>query len=185
MKEALTQLSTDEVKVEVLHAGVGAITESDIMLASASSAIAIGFHVRPETKGIALAERERVEVKLYRVIYELIDDVKRAMKGMLAPTTREVYLGRAEVRATFTISKVGLIAGCHVVDGKITRSAKVRLLRENVVVADVQIASLKRVKDDAREVTKGLECGIGLEGKPEIRAGDVLEAYLIETVASE
>ncbi len=185
VKEALTQLSTDEVKVEVLHAGVGAITESDIMLASASRAIAIGFHVRPETKGIALAERERVEVKLYRIIYELIDDVKRAMKGMLAPTTREVYLGRAEVRATFTISKVGLIAGCHVVDGKITRSAKVRLLRENVVIADVQIASLKRVKDDAREVTKGLECGIGLEGKPEIRAGDVLEAYLIETVASE
>lgn len=182
VKEAVAKLATDEVKTTVIQEGVGAITESDIMLASASGAIVIGFNVRPETKAIKLAEQEKVEVKLYRIIYELLDDLKLAMQGLLAPATKEVYLGRAEVRDTFTVSKVGLIAGCFVVDGKLVRNAKVRLLRDNVVIADVQISSLKRFKEDAREVAKGFECGVGLEGYSDIKPGDVLESYQIEDV---
>lgn len=180
VKEALLRLSTDKVKVVVIQDDAGAITESDVMLASASNAVIVGFGVRPETKAIALSEREKVEVKLYRIIYELIDDVKLAMEGMLSPTRKEVYQGRVEIRQTFSISKVGLIAGCYVVDGKINRNSKVRLLRDNVVVADVQVSTLKRFKDDVREATKGMECGVGLEGFSDVRVGDVIEAYTIE-----
>ncbi|WP_027718245.1 translation initiation factor IF-2 [Desulfovirgula thermocuniculi] len=185
LKQALERLSTEEVKVSIIHQGVGAITETDIMLASASNAIIIGFNVRPDVNARRVAEREKVDIRLYRVIYEAIDDVKKAMSGLLEPEYREVFLGRAEVRKIFKISKVGTVAGCYVTEGKITRDAGVRLLRDGKVVYEGRLASLKRFKDDVREVAQGYECGLSLEKYNEIQEGDIIEAYTMEAVKRE
>ncbi len=179
---SLAKLSGDKVKVNVIHAGVGGISESDVMLASASTAVIIGFNVRPESKGAELAERERVDVRLYTVIYDVIEDIRKAMEGLLEPSFKEAALGRAEVRNTFHISKIGTIAGCYVLSGKIARSASVRLLRDSVVIHEGKLASLKRFKDDVREVSEGYECGIGFEGFNDIKVGDQIEAYVMEKV---
>ncbi|HAI87399.1 MAG TPA: translation initiation factor IF-2 [Firmicutes bacterium] len=185
LKQAIERLSTDEVRVNVIHGGVGAVNESDVMLASASNAVIIGFNVRPDTAGASSAQVEQVDVRLYRVIYEAIDDVKKAMEGLLEPEFREVVYGHAEVRATFKVPKAGVVAGCYVTDGKIARSAQVRLVRDGVVIHDGKIGSLKRFKDDVREVAAGFECGIGIEGFNDVREGDVIEGYGNEAVKRE
>ena len=182
--EAITQnlekLSNDEVRVKVIHGGVGAIVESDVMLAAASNAIIVGFHVRPDPTAVAHAERDHVEMRMYRVIYDCIEDVEAAMKGMLAPKYRDVEVGRISVRRVFKLSSVGTIAGSYVQDGKVTRNCKVRVVRDGIVIAEDDIASLKREKNDAKEVMAGYECGIGLTKFNDIHEGDILEAYMIE-----
>jgi translation initiation factor IF-2 len=185
LTDLLAKLSNEKVKITLVRAGVGAITESDVLLASASNAVIIGFNVRPERKAQELAEQEKVDVRLHSIIYELQDEMKRAMTGLLDPIVKETYLGRAEVKDTFRIPKVGTIAGCQVVDGSIKRDSDVRLLRDNVVVFKGKIGSLRRFKDDAREVTNGMECGIGIANYGDIKSGDVIEAYVIEKVAAE
>jgi translation initiation factor IF-2 len=183
LADAFAQLSTSEVKVEVIHRGVGAITESDILLAKASTAIVVGFHVRPDANARGAAERERVDVRTYRVIYEALEEMKSALEGLLSPEDREVVLGEAEVRQIFKISGVGTIAGCSVRHGVIRRNAKMRVVRDGVEVYHGQVSSLKRFKDDVREVKEGLECGIGVENFNDVKVGDVLESYQIEQVA--
>ena len=178
--EALLKQSTEKVRINVVHGGTGAITESDILLASASQAIIIGFNVRPTSKIKDVADHENVDIRFYEIIYKLVDDIKSAMAGMLAPVQREVYLGQAEVRDTFSVPKVGVIAGSYVADGKIARNAGVRLLRDGVVVYTGKISSLKRFKDDSKEVVKGNECGVGLENFNDVKIGDIIEAF--ETV---
>jgi translation initiation factor IF-2 len=182
LADELTKLSTEEVKVDVIHRGVGAITENDVLLAAASQAIIIGFHVRPDSRARAAAEREGVDIRVYRVIYEVVDDVRNAMEGLLAPEEREVVLGSAEVRETFKIPRVGTIAGCFVSDGTIPRTARVRVVRDGVEIYEGVIGSLKRFKDDVREVREGYECGINVEGFNDVKVGDVIEAYKIEEV---
>jgi translation initiation factor IF-2 len=176
--DALNKLSTKEVKVNVIHGGTGAISESDIMLASASSAIIIGFNVRPTAKIRDTAEKEKVEVRFYDIIYNMVNDIRDAMAGMLAPVIKEEYLGQAEVLQTFSVPKIGTVAGCKVTDGKLQRNARVRLLRDGVVIYTGALDSLKRFKDDVKEAGKGFECGVGLERFNDIKAGDVLEAFL-------
>jgi translation initiation factor IF-2 len=185
IRKSLEELSTDEVKVKIIHAGVGPITENDVMLAAASNAIVIGFNVRPDSAARKAAEQEKIDVRTYRVIYDIVDEIKKAMQGLLAPEEKEVYLGSAEVRATFKIKGVGTVAGCYVKDGVIRRNANVRLVRDGVVIYEGKIASLKRFKDDVREVQAGYECGIGLENFNDIKVGDVIECYTIEEVARE
>ena len=175
--EALHKQSTDKVRISVIHGGAGAITESDVMLASASNAIIIGFNVRPTAKVRNFAEQEKVDIRFYDIIYKLVDDVRNAMAGLLAPVVREEYLGQAEVRQVFVVPKVGAIAGSFVVDGKITRNAGIRILREGVVIHTGKISSLKRFKDDMREVLKGYECGVGIENFNDVKEGDVFEAF--------
>jgi translation initiation factor IF-2 len=179
----LQKLSTDEVAVRVLHAGVGAITESDITLALASKAWVLGFNVRANAQARELAKRDGVEIRYHSIIYELLDEAKAALSGMLAPTARETTLGHAEIREVFSITKIGKIAGCMVTDGLIRRGARVRLVRDDVVIHDGALGSLKRFKEDVREVREGFECGIGIEGYNDIRQGDVIEAYEIEQIA--
>ncbi|MBI2914911.1 MAG: translation initiation factor IF-2 [Firmicutes bacterium] len=185
LQPALEKASTEEVRVNVIHAGVGGITESDINLAAASDAIIIGFSVRPDANAQKAAEREKVETRLYRVIYEAIDDVKAAIQGLLEPTFREAVLGHAEVRALFKVPGVGTVAGCYVTDGNISRNASIRVLRDNVVVHDGKIGSLKRFKEDVREVAEGYECGISLERWNDVKEGDVIEAFEMERVETE
>ena len=185
VKEMLGKLPADTIKVNIIHNAVGGITEGDVMLASASNAIVIGFNVRPEPKTQALAEKEGVDIRLYSIIYELVDDIRKAMEGMLAPTIKENILGRAEVREAFRISKVGTIAGCYVTDGKILRASRVRLIRDNIVIYDGKMSSLKRFKEDVREVLSGYECGIAIEGFNDIKTGDTIEAYQMEEVATK
>ncbi len=185
LRESLLKLDTDNVKLNVIHSGVGAITESDVMLASASDAIIIGFNVRPSANVRKIAEKEEVEIRLYRVIYEAIEDIKKAMKGMLDPEFREEVLGQAEARQLFKVSKVGTIAGCYVLDGKITRQAQVRIIRDGVVVHEGLISSLKRFKDDTKEVQSGFECGIMLERYNDIQEGDIIEAFIMKKVEIE
>ncbi|MBI4963925.1 MAG: translation initiation factor IF-2 [Desulfomonile tiedjei] len=180
LKEALQGISAQEIKVKVIHGGVGAITESDVMLASASGAIAIGFNVRPTPKATQLAEQENIDIRMYTVIYDAIEDVRKAMEGMLAPVEKETVVGRAEVRQTFHVSRIGSIAGCLVVSGKIERSNQVRLLRDNVVVYQGRILSMKRYKDDIKEAQEGYECGLVLENYKDVKVGDVVEAFIIE-----
>jgi translation initiation factor IF-2 len=180
---ALSRLTTPEVKVVVLQSSVGGITESDVMLAAASRAIIIGFNVRPAGKARKMAETEKVDIRFYNIIYEALDDVKKAMSGLLKPTIQEVFLGRADVRQVFNISKVGTVAGCVVSEGKIVRSALIRLLRDSVQVWEGKISSLKRFKDDVREVALGFECGISLEGYNDVKPGDVFEAFERREVA--
>ena len=183
LKEALGKASTEKVKVSVLHSGVGAISTNDVLLASASKAVVIGFNVRPERAAVELAEKEEVEIRLHTVIYELIDELRKAMTGLLEPTFREVAAGRAEVRDTFKVPKIGTIAGCHVVEGVIPRTAAVRLVRDNRVIYEGKIASLRRFKDDASEVRAGFDCGIGLERFQDFKPGDFIEAHTSEEVA--
>jgi translation initiation factor IF-2 len=181
---ALSKLSTETVGVNVISTGVGGITESDVSLAKASAAVVIGFNVRPAGKAQQLAEQEDVDIKLYQVIYDAIDDVKKAMVGMLAPISREKMMGKAEVRQVFNIPKAGTIGGCFVVEGKITRKAQLRLVRDSVVIYTGKVGSLRRFKDDASEVAQGYECGLSIEGYADLREGDVIEAFEIETVAA-
>jgi translation initiation factor IF-2 len=183
--DLLSKLSNDKVRLKLLRSGVGAITETDVLLASASNAIIIGFNVRPERKAQELAEQEEVDIRLHSIIYELQDEIKRAMSGLLEPTYKEVYNGRAEVLETFRIPKVGTIAGCRVSDGSIKRDSEVRLLRDNVVVFKGKIQSLRRFKDDAKEVTNGMECGISIANYGDVKVGDVIEAFVTERIAAE
>ena len=180
VKQSLEKLSNDEVRVRVIHGGVGAVNESDVMLAHASNAIIIGFHVRPDPVAAANAERDKVEMRMYMVIYDCIEDVEAAIKGMLAPKYRDVELGRIEVRSTFKISSVGTIAGCYVLNGKVQRNAKIRVVRDGIVIAEDEIDSLRRFKDDVKEVNTGYECGIGLVKFNDIKEGDIFEAYITE-----
>ena len=180
VKQSLEKLSNEEVRVRVIHGGVGAVNESDVMLAHASNAIIIGFHVRPDPVAAANAERDKVEMRMYMVIYDCIEDVEAAIKGMLAPKYRDVELGRIEVRSTFKISSVGTIAGCYVLSGKVQRNAKIRVVRDGIVIAEDEIDSLRRFKDDVKEVASGYECGIGLVKFNDIKEGDIFEAYITE-----
>jgi translation initiation factor IF-2 len=180
--KAIEELSTEDIKVRVLHEGTGTITESDILLASASEAVIIGFNVRPPVKVKELAAKEKVDIRFYDVIYHALDDIKKAMVGLLEPEFKEVIIGSAEVRETFSVPKVGTIAGCYVIDGKMARNAKVRVLRDGVVINTGQMGSLKRFKDDAKEVASGYECGIGIENFNDIKVGDVIEAFIMEEV---
>ncbi len=185
VKDALSNLTHPEVKVNVIHTGAGGINESDVMLAAASNAIIIGFSVRPDAKAMALKDKEGVDIRLYNVIYEAIEDIKKALEGLLAPTITEKILGRAEVRNLFVVSRLGTVAGCHVIDGKISRaSAGIRVIRNNVVVYDSKISSLKRFKEDAKEVQTGFECGIMVENFNDLKTGDILENYVKEEVAA-
>ena len=181
---ALRSLSTPTVGVNVIQSGVGGITESDVQLAKASSAIVLGFNVRPAGKSQQMSEQEGVEIKLYQVIYDAIDDVKKAMVGMLAPVSREKMLGKAEVRQVFNITKVGTIAGSFVTEGKLSRKAQVRLVRDSVVVFTGRFGSLKRFKEDVGEVAQGYECGLAIEGYQDVKVGDIIEAFEVETVAA-
>jgi translation initiation factor IF-2 len=183
LADALAQLSTEEVQVEIIHRGVGAINEGDILLAKASNAIIIGFHVRPDNNARAAAEREGVDIKLYRIIYEAVNDVRAALEGMLRPESREVIVGEAQVREIFKISKIGTIAGCIVRSGVINRQSRVRIVRDGVEVYEGAIASLKRFKDDVREVREGFECGIAIENFNDVKVGDTIECFRTEQVA--
>ncbi len=180
VRQSLEKISHPEVRVKVIHGAVGAISESDVMLADASNAIIVGFNVRPEPAAAANAEREGVDMRLYRIIYECIDEISSAMKGMLAPKFREVQLGRAECRQVYKISNIGVISGSYVLSGKISRSAQIRVVRDGIVIAEDKISSLKRFKDDAKEVAQGFECGIGLENFNDLKAGDIFEAFIME-----
>lgn len=182
IRQSLEKLSTDNVKVRVIHGGVGAITETDVILASASNALIIGFNVRPDGNAIAAGEKESVEIKTYRIIYDAIEDIKSAMVGMLDPEYKEVIQGRVEVRAVYKISNVGTIAGCYVLNGKITRHSSVRILREGIVIFESTLASLKRFKDDVKEAAAGFECGLSIEKFNDIKEGDILEAYTMEEI---
>ena len=183
VRASLLKLSCDEVKINVIHKAVGGITESDVMLAAASNAIIVGFNVRPDKGAIDSAERQTVEIRTYRVIYECIEEIEAAMKGMLAPEFKEVLLGHAEVRQTIHVPSVGTIAGSYITDGKIARHAQIRVVRDGVVIFEDKISSLKRFKDDAKEVAQGFECGVGLEKFNDIKEGDILEAFVMEEVA--
>ena len=185
LADTLTKLSTDKVKIKILHTGVGAITENDVLLASASNAVIIGFNVRPERKAQELAEMEKVDIRLHSIIYELQDEIKKAMAGLLEPIIKETYLGRAEVRETFRVPKVGTVAGCYVQDGTIKRDADVRLIRDGVQVYKGKIGSLKRFKDDVNEVRNGMECGINIANFNDVKKSDVIEAFVTERIAAE
>lgn len=180
VRQSLEKLSNDEVKVRVIHGAVGAVSESDVMLANASNAIIVGFNVRPDPVAQTNAERDGVDIRLYRIIYDCIEEIEAAMKGMLAPKFREVAQGRIEVRAVYKISNVGTVAGCYVLDGKVTRQSEIRVVRDGIVIAEDKIDSLKRFKDDVREVAQGYECGIGLTKFNDIKEGDIFEAYIME-----
>jgi translation initiation factor IF-2 len=186
LKDALENITHTEVKVKVIHTSVGGINESDVMLATASNAIIIGFNVRPETKASQTAEKEGVDIRLYNVIYEAIEDVKKALEGMLEPTLKEKVLGRAEVRQLFPVSRLGTIAGCYVIDGYMSRASDgIRVLRDNIVVYEGKMSTLKRFKDDVKEVQTGYECGILIENYNDIKIGDVLENFIIEKIAAK
>ncbi|WP_055667814.1 translation initiation factor IF-2 [Desnuesiella massiliensis] len=182
LKQSLEKLSTDLVKVRVIHDGVGAITETDVTLATASNAIIIGFNVRPDNNAITLSEKEKVDIKTYRIIYDAIEDIKSAMIGMLEPDFKEVVLGRAEARQIYKISSIGTIAGCYVLDGKIVRNSDIRLIRNGIVILESKLASLKRFKDDAKEVNTGYECGLSIEKFNDIKEGDIIESYTMQEV---
>ncbi len=182
VKQSIEKLSTDNVKVRVIHGAVGAITETDVSLAYASNAIIIGFNVRPDNNAITVAERDNVEIKTYRIIYDALDDIKSAMIGMLEPEYKEVITGRCEARQVYKISNVGTIAGCYVINGKITRNCKVRVLRDGIVITESTLASLKRFKDDVKEAAAGYECGLSIEKFNDIKEGDIIEGYIMEEI---
>lgn len=180
VRQSLEKISNDEVRVRVIHGAVGAVSESDVMLAEASNAIIVGFNVRPDPVAKENAEQSGVEIRLYRIIYDAIEDVTAAMKGMLAPKYKDVDLGRAEIRQVYKITGVGVVAGCYVLEGKITRNANIRVVRDGIIIADDKLSSLKRFKDDVREVAAGYECGMTMEKFNDIKEGDILEAYVVE-----
>ena len=182
LNDTLSKLSNDKVKVKIIHTGVGAITETDVLLASASNAVIVGFNVRPERKASELAQLENVDIRLHTIIYNVTDEIKKAMTGLLAVTYKETTLGRAEVRETFRIPKVGTVAGCYVQDGKVSRESKIRLLRDNVVVHEGKVRSLRRFKEDVTEVKSGMECGVALENFNDVKIGDVVESFVVEKV---
>ena len=182
LSDSLLKLSTGEIQVNILHKGVGQISESDVLLASASDAIIVGFQVRPSSTAKRLAENEEIEIRLYSIIYDAINEVKDAMEGLLAPETQEVIVGNAEIRDVFKISKVGMIAGCMVTDGYIKRSNPVRLIRDGIVLYSGKLNSLKRFKDDVSEVKSGFDCGIGIESFNDLNPGDVLESFEVREV---
>ena len=182
VRQSLEKLTNEEVRVRVIHGGVGAVNESDVMLANASNAIIVGFNVRPDAVAVANAERDGVEMRMYRVIYDCIEEIEAAIKGMLAPKYRDVEMGKAEVRSVFKLSSSGMIAGSYVIDGKITRNSKIRVVRDGIVISEDEIASLRRFKDDVKEVATGYECGIGLERFNDIKEGDIIEAYITKEV---
>ncbi|MFY9399057.1 MAG: EF-Tu/IF-2/RF-3 family GTPase, partial [Desulfomonilia bacterium] len=183
---SLQAIETGEgLRINIIHSAVGGITENDILLASTAKAIVVGFNVRPEPTAKALAKKYNVDIKLYTIIYDLIEDIKKALKGMLEPTYEEVFQGRAEVRNLFKVPKVGIIAGCMVTEGQISRGASARLLRDSKVVFEGRVDSLKRFKEDAREVQSGYECGIGLSGFNDLKLGDVIETFTREKVEAE
>ncbi len=182
MRQSIEKLSSDQVTIKVIHGGVGAITESDIMLASASNAIIIGFNVRPTSSAVSVAKEELVDIRTYRVIYKALEDIEAAIKGMLDPEYKEVELGKAEVRATFRVPNIGIIAGCYVTEGRITRNGKVRLVRDGIVIHEGNIGSLRRFKDDVREVAAGYECGIGIDNFNDVKEGDIFEVYHMEEI---
>ena len=186
LSDTLTKLSDERVKILIIHSGVGAINESDVLLASASNAIIIGFNVRPDRNAVEVAASEHVDIRLHSVIYNITDEIKKAMSGLLEPTLKEVRLGSAEVRETFKVPKFGTVAGCMVSDGRISRAgdAQARLLRDNVVVFEGRIGSLRRFKDDVSEVKSGFECGIAFDRFHDIKVGDVIEAFVVEQVAA-
>ncbi len=180
VRQNLEKLSNEEVKVKVIHGGVGAVSESDVMLANASNAIIVGFNVRPDPVAAEVAERDGIDMRMYRIIYDCIEEIEAAIKGMLAPKFREVILGRIEVRNVFKLSSSGMIAGSYVLDGKVTRNAQIRVVRDGIVIAEDAISSLKRFKDDVKEVAQGYECGIGLEKFNDLKEGDIFEAFVME-----
>ncbi len=182
LKASLQKLSNEEVEIKILHAAAGAVNESDVMLAESAKAMIIGFNVRPDSKAKTLAERSHVDVRQYRIIYELLDDMESALNGMLSPKYQEIYMGKAEVKQTFNITGVGTVAGCYVTEGKLVRGGKLRIYRDNVMIVEGGVKQLKRFKDDAKEVTSGMECGCAIEGFNEIKIGDFIECYLIEEV---
>jgi translation initiation factor IF-2 len=181
--QAIEKLGTEEVGAQVLHAGVGGITESDVSLAAASEAPIIGFNVRANVQARAAAEREGIEIRYYNIIYDLVDDIKAAMSGLLSPERRETFLGNAEILEIFNITKVGKVAGCRVTEGKVERGAGVRLIRDNVVIHEGKLSTLKRFKDEVREVPAGQECGMAFERYEDMRVGDVIECYRVEEIA--
>jgi translation initiation factor IF-2 len=183
LSDALEQIGTDEVQVEVIHRGVGAVNESDVLLAETAGAVIIGFRVRPQTAARQEAERADVEIKSYDVIYNAVDDITAALEGMLSPEEKETIEGSAEVRETFRVSRVGTIAGCYVQEGRIDRKGRARVIRDGIVVYDGEIGSLKRFKDDVKEVREGFECGIGVANFNDVKVGDVIECYTVEEVA--
>jgi translation initiation factor IF-2 len=185
LAQSLRALSTDKVKINLLHSGVGAINTNDVMLASASGAIIVGFNVRPERKAEVEAEKAGVDIRLHTVIYNVTDEIKAAMAGLLEPTLKEVAQGRAEVRNTFKVPKFGVIAGCYVTEGSISRSSQLRLLRDNRVIYEGKVGSLRRFKDDVSEVKQGFECGIGLDKYQDIKVGDIIEAFQVEKIAGQ
>ena len=180
VKQSLEKLSNDEVRIRVIHGAVGAVSEGDVMLASASNAIIVGFNVRPDPVAQENAERDGVDIRLYRIIYDAIEEIGTAMKGMLAPKFREVQWGRIEVRQVYKISSVGLVAGSYILNGKVSRNCQIRVVRDGIVIAEDKMSSLKRFKDDVKEVNEGYECGITLEKFNDIKEGDIFEAYMIE-----
>jgi translation initiation factor IF-2 len=185
LSESLLKLSTDEVKLKIIHSSTGAITETDVMLASASHAIIIGFNVRANPRVAEIAEKEKVDIRYYDVIYNAIQDIRMAMAGLLEPEYVENVIGRADIKEVFHIPKVGAVAGCYVTDGRLERNGRVRLLRDEVVIFDGKISSLKRFKEDVKEVNSGYECGVGLDHFQDLKPGDVFEAYEIEEVKAE
>ena len=182
VKTSLEKLSNEEVQVKVIHAGVGAISESDVMLASTSDAVIVGFNVRPDNAARDSAARSNVELRMYRVIYDCINDVEAALKGMLAPKFHEVILGHAEVRQTYHVSKLGTICGCYVQDGKVSRNCQVRVNRDNIVIFEGDLASLRRFKDDVKEVASGYECGMQIEKFNDVKEGDIIECFVMEEI---
>ncbi|MCG8485355.1 MAG: translation initiation factor IF-2, partial [Clostridia bacterium] len=182
LAQSLIKLSNEEVKMNIIYSGVGTVTESDVLLASASNAIIIGFNVRPSTSVSNFAEREKVDIRTYRIIYEAIDDVEAAMKGLLDPEYKEVITGKVTIRATFKVPNIGTIGGAYVTEGKVSRNSDVRLIRDGIVIYEGKISSLKRFKDDAKEVVSGYECGIGLENYNDIKEEDVIEAFNMEEI---
>ena len=185
VRQSLEKLSNEEVRVRVIHGAVGAVTESDVMLATASNAIIVGFNVRPDSGALAAAKMHKVDMRMYRIIYEAIEEIEAAMKGMLAPTFKETVLGHAEIRSTFKVSGVGTIAGSHVVDGKVVRGAKARLIRDGKIVYTGEIASLRHGKDDVKEMQRNFDCGIMLSSFQDIKVGDIIEAFNMEKIADE
>ena len=177
LKQSLEKLSSENIKVKVIHSAVGAINESDIIFASTSNAIIIGFNVRPDNNALLLADKEKVDIRTYRLIYEALDDIKSAMIGLLDPDIKEVYLGRVEIRQLYKISNVGTVAGCYVLDGKLTRNCNVRILRQGVVIFESKLSSLKRFKDDVKEVNKGYECGLSIENFNDLKEEDIIEGF--------
>ncbi|MBI2955741.1 MAG: translation initiation factor IF-2, partial [Acidobacteria bacterium] len=173
------------VRLRIIHSGVGAINESDVLLASASNAVIIGFNVRPDRKAAELAQQEGVDIRLHNVIYEVLDEIRQAAVGLLEPTVKETIVGHAEVRETFRIPRVGMVAGCYVLDGKVSRDAEVRVLRDNVVIYKSKVGSLRRFKEDVKEVGAGYECGVVIANFADVKVGDVLEVFAVEKVPSE